>query len=246
MSKWILPTNNEDAEYQLFCFPYAGSGAIKYLKWSQFLDKRIEMCPVLLPGREYKLGEPLISDYKMMVESIFEGIKDRLVKKKYSLFGHSMGSILAYELAKLIEKEDLPQPDVLFLSGSPLTGKNSSIDWQEASDDDMAAYLVSIGGTPKEVANDVNLRKVYFPILRSDHKLVSGYHFAPKRLERGNLIHAFAAKDDEVVDVKYSENISVLSDNFKITYFSGGHFFVDTLGDKICELINEDLAHYLK
>lgn len=245
MSDWILSTHNETANYRLFCFPHAGSGAIKYLKWSQHFDKRIEICPVMLPGREYRLNEPLIDDYKVMVDAIFDGIKDKLAEKRYSFFGHSMGSILVYELTKRIEKANLPKPDVVFLSGSTLTDRVSSLDWKTVGDDEIAKYLVAMGGTPKELVDKPSLRELYFPILRSDHQLVTSYHYMPEKLLDGTPIRAFAAKDDIIVNVKYTENIASLTDDFKISYFTGGHFFVDTLEDKVCHLINDELAKYI-
>lgn len=245
MSQWILSTHNEAADYRLFCFPHAGSGAIKYLKWAKYFDSRVEICPVMLPGREYRLNEPLIKDYKVMVEAIFDGIKDKLQEKSYSLFGHSMGSILAYELTKRIEKAGLRKPDVVFLSGSTLLNRISSLDWGVVGDDEIAKYLVSTGGTPKELVEKASMRELYFPILRSDHQLVTSYHYSPEKLQDGTPIRAFAAKDDEIVNVKFTENIEELTDDFRIDYFTGGHFFVETSEKELCTMINDELIKYI-
>lgn len=242
MSKWILTSDSHDAGYQLFCFPHAGSGAIKYLKWANFLNERITVRPVLLPGREYRVKEPCIENFDEMIDALFEGIKDSIVEKRYSMYGHSMGSILAYELAQRIEREGMRTPDYLFLSGSPLFTNVMKQDWVGISDDEIAEYLYLSGGTPRHLIENEVFKEVFFPIFRSDHAVVNSYHFKPDRLKSKTKVHVFAAKDDTVVDVKYTEKIKDLTENFKISYFTGGHFFNDKHTGEICRLINDDLT----
>lgn len=245
MNDWILSTHNEAANYRLFCFPHAGSGSIKYTKWANYIDKKIEVCPVMLPGREYRLNEPLINDYKVMVDAIFDGIKDNLTEKRYSFFGHSMGSLLSYELTKKLEREGLPKPDMLFLSGVSLTTLVYTRDWSTVKDDEIAEYLVKMSGAPQKLVDKPSFREIFFPTFISDHQLVTGYHYKPEKLKDNTPIRAFAAKDDTIVNVKYVENLKTLTDDFKISYFTGGHFYVDHQGDKVCDFINEELMKYV-
>ncbi len=243
MSKWLLKRNTDNKKYLIFCLPHAGSGSIKYLKWEQYLDDRIEICPIMLPGREQRIKEDCIDNFDELLNAMFNGIKDYIPAKNYSIFGHSMGSILAYELAKRIEKEKINMPDYVFLSGTSLKDKVIQKNWKEVDDSEIIDYLYDSGGTPVDLIDNDIFKDVFLPILRNDHCVVSSYHFKPEKISALTKIHIFAAKDDNVINVKYSENVRSLAYDSKISYFIGGHFFYDKETPKICEIINEDLIN---
>ena len=103
-SKWIIKFGNKKAHvYNLFCIPMAGSGATLYRDWQKFFDF-LNVCPIQLPGRENRITEELVDDPFELVDMMYEGIKGML-DMPFSIFGHSMGGFLAYELVKKIHRE---------------------------------------------------------------------------------------------------------------------------------------------
>ena len=84
---------------KLFCFPYAGGSAAAYNKWRQYLDKHIELRPVELAGRGRRIYDPLYQSIEEAVDDVYQLISPELAKGPYAFFGHSMGGIIAYELA---------------------------------------------------------------------------------------------------------------------------------------------------
>ena len=98
--EWIKKISGEEEQMRLICLPHAGAGGIIYMPWKGVLSEKIGLYTVLLPGREKRIREPLISDAVVLCQQILEGIKEEL-KPPYVLLGHSMGGILVYEFCLL-------------------------------------------------------------------------------------------------------------------------------------------------
>lgn len=100
----------------LFCFPYAGGSAVAYNKWKKYNNTNIEIIPIELAGRGKRFGEELYDKIEDAVDDVYEIVKSN-INGPYGLFGHSMGSIIAYELARKINNSNLPNPEYIFVSG---------------------------------------------------------------------------------------------------------------------------------
>src|SRR5687767_9586753 len=104
LTSWIpgrAPSSN--ARFRLFCFPYAGIGVSAYRSWGAALPPDIEICPVQLPGRESRQNETPLTRLDDMVDAAAEGLRP-FMNVPFALFGHSMGALLAFELARKIKK----------------------------------------------------------------------------------------------------------------------------------------------
>jgi surfactin synthase thioesterase subunit len=90
---------------RLFCFPYAGGGASIYRTWPDDLPRDVEVCAIQLPGRERRLSEPPLRSLQKAVE-ILVGVMRPYLDLPFALFGHSMGALLAYEVARLTQTNE--------------------------------------------------------------------------------------------------------------------------------------------
>src|SRR5262245_17824866 len=86
---------------QLFCLPYAGGGTATYRHWPSSLPKDIDVCPVFLPGRERRFLEPAFCRIGPLVESLAAAMAPAM-DRPFALFGHSMGALIAFELARYV------------------------------------------------------------------------------------------------------------------------------------------------
>lgn len=107
-----------DARIRLFCFPYGGGGASIYRGWQADFHRAIEVCPVQLPGREGRLNETPIGNIHTLVDILAEQLQPYF-DKPFAFFGHSFGTLIAFELARKLRKRNLPQPVHLFASAFP-------------------------------------------------------------------------------------------------------------------------------
>jgi surfactin synthase thioesterase subunit len=238
-NKWILKSNNQPNHgYKLFCIPYAGAGATVYRNWQQLFGEEINVIPIQLPGRENRMGEPLVDNVKDLAKQILKGIKNELTDH-FSIFGHSMGGILAYELSILMEEEFGIYPDILFMSATTLTPRDESKIVSNKNDDELAAYLSKSGGTASELINNQSFREVYFPIIRNDYKLVEIYK-SDLKITSAKIL-AFASYDDSEICYKDTQDINVVTKNYNISYFNGGHFFIQSSTEELINRIKKEI-----
>ncbi|NEP01487.1 MAG: hypothetical protein F6K58_23085, partial [Symploca sp. SIO2E9] len=113
---WIkCPQSNPKANLRLFCLPYAGGGSSIFRLWHRELTSNIELCPIELPGRENRIREKPISNLEVLTEKLVEIFLPH-ADKPFALFGHSMGALIAYELARKLQQKNI-NPVYLFVSG---------------------------------------------------------------------------------------------------------------------------------
>src|SRR5947199_2686785 len=94
---------SRSGQLRLFCFPYAGSGTSIYRGWAAAITQDIEVFPVALPGREHRLAESPIDDIHLLAAALGEELAG-VLDPPFAFFGHSMGALLAFELARHLRR----------------------------------------------------------------------------------------------------------------------------------------------
>lgn len=175
--RWIIcPRPRPDAPFRLICFPYAGGGASAFTDWAETIPEHIELCIVQMPGREERLGEPLITDMPTLVDALIPEITE-LADRPFAFLGHSMGAIVCYEAARRLRDIGAAEPAHLFLSAraAPQLQDNSEplrfLDNQEFMDRLHQTY----GAVPDAIRKSSALQDVFLPILRADVELLETY-----------------------------------------------------------------------
>lgn len=103
---------------RLFCFPYGGGGALIYRDWQRDLPDFIEVCPIQLPGREDRMDEQPIGNIQVLIDSLITNLQSEMTIP-FAFFGHSFGSLIAFELTRALRKRNLPMPIHIFSSAFP-------------------------------------------------------------------------------------------------------------------------------
>jgi medium-chain acyl-[acyl-carrier-protein] hydrolase len=101
---------------RLFCFPYAGGSADVYRNWQRWFPEEFDICLVHLPGRGTSLGERGFTRIIPLVKAIADRI-DSETSAPYALYGHSMGALICFELARELFCRHGSGPQHLFVSG---------------------------------------------------------------------------------------------------------------------------------
>ena len=102
----------------LYCFPHSGGSAAAFLPWKKYIDPHIiDFKPMELPGRGKRFGETLCRTMSEAVDDTYKKIEADIGKTSCSFFGHSLGSMLACELAHRIIRQGGNDPVHIFFSG---------------------------------------------------------------------------------------------------------------------------------
>ncbi|HEX2926639.1 MAG TPA: thioesterase domain-containing protein, partial [Ruminiclostridium sp.] len=177
---------------------------------------------------------------------IFDIVKDDIDDRKYAFFGHSMGSLLVYELVYKILENGLPMPIHLFLSGRypPNVRDNGKI-IHKLSDVNFKNAIREFGGTPEEVLENPELWDIFSPILRADYKILENYIYEPKPFKLYcdiSILYGKSDKEVEQYDLSKWQDFTI--GKCQVYKFDGGHFFIHEKMEKVISLIKSTLENY--
>ncbi|MGW0395758.1 thioesterase II family protein [Streptomyces sp. NPDC003042] len=224
-----------DSDTRLICFPHAGGAASAYLALSQELTPEFDVVSVQYPGRQDRRMEPALDDIGRLVTAIADELAVELTDgsgrvtdaRPYAFFGHSMGAVIAYELARELALRELPGPERLFLSGrfapTPLGSASDRLD----TDEKVIAMIRTLGGTVGKVFDDPDLLEMVMPPLRADYKAIGSYAWTPGR-PLDVPFTVLVGDRDPVVPVEdaaaWRVHTTAPSD---LRIMPGGHFYLD-------------------
>ena len=228
------------AKARLVCFPHAGGSASYFHPVSSALSPSVEVLAVQYPGRQDRRTDPLVDDLFVLADQLTEILGAE--PGPLAFFGHSMGAIVAFELARRLEAAGRP-PAVLIVSGSraPSAPRSATA---PADDEALIEELTSLGGTDASLLRDPELLKLFLPALRSDYRALAAY----RRPEGGPLscpIVAMVGDRDHQVPAAQVEAWAAETDaEFELRIYPGGHFYLAEQAAAVTAAIEEDLRRF--
>lgn len=232
------------AAVRLLCVPHAGAGATVFRPWAVRLSPWIELVAVRLPGREGR-ADPLPDCLHALAASVTDELAE-LMDVPYAVFGHSMGALIAFEMAHVARRRGLRPPVHLFVSGrgAPQLHRPSEPS-RDLSLPRLAAELRRREGTPELVLREPALVAAYGRILVDDLALCATYECA----ERDRLtvpMSVLAGADDQETR---PDSLRAWRDQTRglcrFHTFPGGHFFPATARPAVLAAIQADVGNTL-
>lgn len=243
---WVIrPSPRPQAKLRLFCFPYAGGGAASYRNWSDELPEWVELCPIELPGRGMRLAEAPFTRMQPLVEAIVPALLPYL-DRPFALFGHSMGALIGFEVARLLRKNYNLLPTCLFISGvSGLFEPNYSRSIHALPEAEFIEELRLLNGTPEAVLENPELMDLLLPVLRADFAITETYTDSAEPPLNCPII-VFGGLNDPKVDRSDLEGWRFqTSESFSLHILPGDHFFIHTAQTYLLTLITQQLSVYI-
>lgn len=238
---WLVNRkSNRRAGVRLFCFPYAGGGDSIFRSWQEGFSEKIDVCPVQLPGRDSRIAEPPYREVDQLVRAAAQALAPYL-DKPFALFGHSMGALIAFELARYLRKEYSAQPVHLFVSGhcSPQTMREP-LDL-ELFDCEFPEILGHNNGTSKEALENAELMELVLPVIRADLLLCNSYIYKPGPAFIFSITAFGGLKDHGVPRHCLEGWREHTTGRFVLRILPGDHFFLNSSRLPLVEAISKEL-----
>lgn len=244
---WLFDVKaHEKATVRLFCFPYAGGSAHIYRSWQNLLPAWVQVCAVQLPGRGNRLREPAHTNLRELVSAAAAALKPYM-ELPYLFFGHSMGALISFELARHLRRENFSQPVGLLVSGcrAPQAQLTKSYTYN-LPDAEFIEELRRLNGTPAEVLEHPELMEVMLPLLRADFQLLQTYCYQEDEPFDYPITAFGGTKDAEVSYAALEAWKTQTKSKFACRLFPGDHFFLQTSREHLVKAISEELSAHVR
>ncbi|MEU9553443.1 alpha/beta fold hydrolase [Streptomyces werraensis] len=213
----------------LVCFPHAGGSATAYRTLAQALPADLDVVCVQYPGRQDRYLEEPFTDLTRLAGAVAEELARVLAAdpgRPYALFGHSMGSLVAFETARLLAAGRLPGPRRLFLSGRGAPDAHSTAHFGLYDDAEVLAEVRRLDAASRSMLDDPDIVEMVLPALRADYRALGAYRWragAPLTAAMTVLV----GDSDPMVTVEQAGTWRSHSrGDVAVKVFPGGHFYL--------------------
>jgi medium-chain acyl-[acyl-carrier-protein] hydrolase len=231
--------NNMADRIKVFCIPFAGGSAAIYNTWKGLAPATMEIVPVELAGRGRRMTDPLYKDIHAVVADVLSIIQPHITSEKYMLFGHSMGGLISYLLAREIAKRGWPQPLHLFVSGkgTPHINRPDRKKYHKMPYPEFKEEVLKLGGTPEGFFDSPELMELFLPLLISDFTLAETA-FDEQIIHPVDCDITLLIGSQEDLTAEQIEGWrDYTKGDFNVYTFEGGHFFIHDHKPAIIQLL---------
>ncbi|MEY9904769.1 surfactin synthase thioesterase subunit [Catenulispora sp. MAP12-49] len=231
-----------EPELRLFLFHHAGGSSSVFEGWESRFPHGWDVRAPDAPGR----GAARSARPRTTVDGLADYFRDQLspfFDRPFAFFGHSMGAMVAYELARRLQAEGDRQPDWVGLSACRAPGQPAARGQHELSNDDLRAWLAAAGGTDQLVLHHPLIWKMLEPLLRADLRVVDSWWPAADAVPLGSALSVFGAQDDRVLAREKLAGWQPFTEHYLGSrLFRGGHFYLQRQADLVMRWIVADIS----
>lgn len=222
---------------KLYCFPHAGGAPETYQQWLNPLTPIVELIPMAHKSRRMELFD--------LINEITTVIKNQLSGEPYAFFGHSFGSLVAFEVAVSLQNQGVMSPSVLILSGKRPLIYSSKKQRHMLNNEDFFEEILCMGGLSKESNEERFLLKMFLQKVKADFKMSETYKYSQNNVVVADII-VLNGLDDAETNNNEMEDWGLLNiGDCEVHHFTGGHFFIFNHQTEILKVIRHKLASHL-
>ncbi|HUJ23197.1 MAG TPA: alpha/beta fold hydrolase [Bryobacteraceae bacterium] len=233
------------AKLRLFCFPYAGGGAGVFRDWPGKVQPGVALCPVRFPGRESRIGEPVLSVMSELLGALKAAIAPYL-DKPFAFFGHSLGAVIAFELARALRGHEPPIQGLFVCAARAPQLRRGYVPPAPPSDGELMEELRRLNGVPRELLEHEEWMRLALPALRADAALYRNYVYQ----EGPPLdcpIRAYGGSGDERITQRDLEMwAEQTTSSFGCSLLPGGHFFIQEHQTEFWKTLSMDIQQLVQ
>ncbi len=245
---------NKNLSARLFCFPFAGGDAQLFASWQKHLPDTIDVLALQAPGRRERLLEKPIAELTQLVSETLDHITP-FIGKPFYFYGHSNGSLVAFELARQLQLRGNHNLRHLFIAArkSPLLLKRAK-PYHILSDDEFIVAVNAIGSMPNAMMIDQELQRLLLPTLKADFALGETYvcETIQSKINQSNTEKLsvpttlfYGTRDKSATYEQMLCWEALLGERFQFKAIPGKHFFMQEQEDILLREINAVISNDL-
>ncbi|HEY3142688.1 MAG TPA: alpha/beta fold hydrolase [Acidimicrobiales bacterium] len=233
--------SSPSARRRLVCFPHAGGAATYFAPLAKAMPGSIDVLALQSPGRQERLSERCIDSIEALTEAIVPEL-DGWLDGPFALFGHSMGAIVAFEVARALEQQQGLVPVDLFVSGrrAPSTSRDEHV--HRGGDRALINEVTRLGGTPRQLLDDEEVRQMMLPALRGDYKAIETYVWQPGPPLTCSISALVGESDPLTTEAEAAAWRTHTTGAFDLRTFRGGHFYLAGHLPELVALLSDKLT----
>lgn len=245
-SWFTCPKPNPQARLRLFCFPCAGGTSSAYNTWSNNLPLDVEVYSVQLPGRGSRIRERPFTRLAHLVQTLVPILQPHL-NIPFAFFGHSMGAVLGFEIARQLRRQDNPVPVHLFIcscSAPQIPSRNPPI--HELPD---AAFVAELrdryNAIPQPILQNNQLMQLFLPSLRADMAMLETYVYTTEKPLDCSISAFGGLQDSAVRNCDLAEWRDQTRNSFTLQIFPGDHFFLHSNKSPFLQVLSQQMSQFV-
>jgi surfactin synthase thioesterase subunit len=230
-----------ECEFRLVCFPHAGGAATYYFPFSQALAPRVEVLSIQYPGRQDRRSEKAIDRLPELADRAFD-VLDGWTDRPFAIFGHSMGAIVGFEVARRCQQAGRDGPMRLFVSGrgAPTQQLQDSVHLRD--DAGLVGELRRTGGTALQLLADSEFVAAILPAVRADYRAIETYEYTPGPPLNCPITVLVGDKDPKTPAAAAAAWAAHSRQQVDLRSFPGGHFYLEDHRVEVIDIVRASFA----
>jgi medium-chain acyl-[acyl-carrier-protein] hydrolase len=233
-TKWVArPRPTDNAKLRMFCFPHVGAGGAAFNSWLDRLPAEVDVCAIRLPGRENRLREPLMDDWREVMANVHEALTPML-DLPFVVVGHCSGSVLAYEFARRLATA----PELVILSSTDGPSVRRIDDpLHLLPQRELLERVVGFGGMAGQVLDDPDLMVMFERILRADYQVVERLEYTPGEPLDTPITVIGGRRDPFVTAQGMAAWADATTHEFSLHLVDAGHYILTEAGALVADIV---------
>ncbi|MEV6166506.1 alpha/beta fold hydrolase [Streptomyces sp. NPDC052052] len=224
---------------RLVCLPYAGASTMIYRSWPAGLPAGVDILGADPPGRAPDPAGRQTPGGLPEVAAVMAAEIAALPRLPTVLFGHSLGALLAYEVAVELALRGVPVEHLVVSGCAPPHRGEKTAPMSHLGQEEFFAAWNATMELPENIRDSPELLDLLYPMMRYDIWLYDTYEWR-RRPVLTCPVTAFAGSADGLTaDGAMNSWRDLTSGAFRSRLFPGDHFFLHSSEREVVEEVGD-------
>jgi surfactin synthase thioesterase subunit len=236
---WIKKVPGGRGRGAVVVFPHAGGAAVAYRRLAVTLaGQGIDPYLLQYPQRADRLTDLPAETIPELAADLYRAGDWKRVGP-LRLFGHCMGAVVAFEFARLAERDgaDVRQ---LWVSAGQAPSTVAAAGPMPTTDDGLRAELADLGGTDPRLLADDDFVELLLQAIRADYRAWNRYACEPGVQIDADIYAVGGRRDHRITEAQLRAWQTHTRNAFVLSLFDGGHFYLNDHTEVLGELMGAD------